>query len=110
MQRFILGLKKGDCKHVDHINHNTLDNRRSNIRIVTIMQNAMNRKKIKNKTSCYKGVCWHKSTSKWHCQIHVNKKRIHLGYFENEIEAAKTYDIAANKHFREYAHLNFGSK
>jgi len=45
-----------------------------------------------NNTSGYKGVCFHKASSKWISQIGVNKKQIHLGSFDTAIEGAKAYD------------------
>ncbi len=93
---------------VDHIDCNALDNRRANLRIVTRTQNAKNRSKTKKKcSSVYKGVHWHKSNKKWGATITVNHKKIHLGYFEDEIQAAKCYDKAAKKYHKEFACLNF---
>lgn len=93
---------------VDHINHNGLDNRKANLRIVTPAQNSRNRVKGKNKKSSkYKGVCLDKETNKWRSAIRFNRKPIHLGYFESEEDAAKAYDEAAEKLFGEFASLNF---
>ena len=96
-----------DGMEVDHINGNTLDCRRENLRIVTSRQNTMNIHIIRGK-SCYKGVFWNKDIEKWYSRIGVNYKLINLGYFASEIEAAKAYDRAALKHFGEFARLNFG--
>lgn len=107
MAREILGLKKGDKRQSDHINHNTLDNRRCNLRICTKIQNKQNGKPYKGTVSIYKGVCRHKSIQKWQARIRYNNKLIHLGYFDNEIEAAKIYDEAAIKLFGKFAYPNF---
>jgi hypothetical protein len=58
-------------------------------------------------TSKYKGVSFRKRKKPWIVGITVNYKNIHLGYFTNEIEAAKVYDAAAKKYYGEYAYLNF---
>jgi len=94
---------------VDHINHNGLDNRRSNLRIVTPQQNSWNTRLGRNLgKSKYKGVAWNKNTRKWRANICIEKKPKYLGFFEDEKEAAKAYDRAAKKHRGEYAFLNFG--
>ena len=94
---------------VDHKNGDGLDNRKENLRIVTMTQNHYNRKKTSRKTtSKYKGV--HRITDrKAYCaKIRYEGKTIYLGYYKDEIEAAKAYDEAAKKLFGEYAKLNFG--
>lgn len=104
MHREILGVEPGE--EVDHINADRLDNRKENLRVVTRSQNMMNRRKIKAKTSVFKGVCWKKSHKSWQVAIRVNKKLIHLGYFKDEVEAARAYNEAAKNHFGEYARPN----
>ena len=95
---------------VDHINQNGLDNRKANLRPATHTQNNCNRKKFsKNTYSKYKGVCWKKKIKKWTAQIGFNNKMIFLGYFHDEVAAAKAYDQAAIKYHREFAALNFES-
>ncbi len=106
LHRFILELKSTDKRVVDHINNNPLDNRKSNLRICTNKENQMNRSKSLNRTSIYKGVCWHKKANKWCAYIKINKKLRHLGYYEVEKEAAIGYNIAAKILFKEYAKLN----
>jgi hypothetical protein len=92
---------------IDHINSNPLDNRKCNLRIVTVQQNAMNTSSKKNKSSKYIGVCLCKKTKKWIAKIVFSGKRIYLGAFDDEIEAAKARDVATKKYFREYGKLNF---
>ena len=108
MHRQILKAKKGE--DVDHIDHNPLDNRKTNIRICTRSQNMANRGSTKNASSKYKGVFWSKNCKKWIAQIQHNYKRMHLGCFCQEIEAAKAYDRKAKKLFGEYAYLNFNEQ
>jgi len=111
MHREILGLKYGDKRQADHINHNTLDNRRCNLRICSHQQNGMNQRKHrtwcgKETSSRYNGVSWRKDVKKWGARICFNGKHIHLGYFTSEAEAAKAYDTKALELFGEYANLN----
>ncbi len=94
----------------DHINHNGLDNRRANLRLCTRTQNLQNARARQGGTSRYKGVSWDKwgkLKKQWRADIQINKKRIHLGYFENEIEAAQKYDQKAKELFGEFAYTNF---
>ncbi len=106
LSRLLLNAAQGE--QVDHINGNTLDNRRENLRICTSQQNSQNQKKTpKACTSKYKGVCWNKSSSKWMVYIRPpNEKLRHLGYFDFEVDAAKVYNEEALKLFGEYASLN----
>jgi hypothetical protein len=91
---------------VDHINHNGLDNRRANLRLVTAAQNVWNTKKQRRLcASRYKGVTLHKG--QWRAVIYRRKKQIHLGYFSDEQAAARAYDAKAKELFGEYACLNF---
>ena len=93
---------------VDHINHNGLDNRRRNLRIVTVAQNNWNsRRNISTDSSNYKGVSWSRNKCKWQAGISIDNKQKHLGYFEDEKEAAAAYDKAAEEHRGEFAVLNF---
>jgi hypothetical protein len=94
---------------VDHINHNGLDNRRSNLRFATDSTNQQNaRKSITKTTSRFKGVDFVKPTGKWRARIAVAGKRLFLGSFTDELDAALVYDRAALKFFGEFACTNFG--
>ncbi|MFH1369974.1 MAG: HNH endonuclease [Planctomycetota bacterium] len=96
---------------VDHRNHNGLDNRRSNLRLATHSENIQNARKTKSKTSSrYKGVDFVKTTGKYRARIAVADKRLFLGSFSSELDAAKAYDEAAIEYFKEYACLNFPKK
>lgn len=92
---------------IDHIDGNSLNNQRSNLRICTRQQNQFNRTKKKNCGSKYKGVSWHPDRKYWVSVINLNGKRTHLGVFEDEIEAAKAYDQKAKELFGEFAKPNF---
>jgi hypothetical protein len=105
MHRLILDAPKG--LFVDHIDHNGLDNRRENLRLCTRLENLRNARPSRGGSSKYKGVNWCKIRKKFRARITHNKKRIYLGYFENEIDAAKAYDKKAVELFGEFAYLNF---
>lgn len=107
MHRILLGVNENQI--VDHKNGNGLDNRRCNIRIATRSQNMWNKRTTRRgKTSSkYKGVHWFKRDRKWQSQICVNGIKRHLGYFDDEIEAAKAFDAAARELCGEFAYLNF---
>ena len=95
---------------VDHINGDSLDNRKSNLRACTHKENIRNQKKHKNAThSRYKGVTFRKNLKKkpWESFIYPNGKSLRLGYFSTEVEAAKAYDRAAIIHYGEFCKLNF---
>jgi hypothetical protein len=93
---------------VDHINHDTLDNRRCNLRICTREQNSRNRLKSKgNYTSGFKGVHWNSKSNRWIAQIRWSGKSTHLGAFTDEVQAALAYDIFAVVVFGEFACTNF---
>ncbi len=105
MHRFILDAPND--KDVDHRDHNGLDNRKkSNLRFCTKNQN-MGNLLSESGVSKYKGVTWHNENKKWVARIGYEGKRIHLGCFSDEIEAAKTYDARARELFGEFAYLNF---
>lgn len=93
-------------KSIDHIDHDGLNNQRTNLRFCSQSENCMNTRKCENTTSIYKGVCWNKRAGKWQVYIMINGKRIHLGYFDSETEAAKAYNEKAIELFIEFANLN----
>lgn len=108
LRRLVLGAPKG--MHVDHRNHNGLDNRRENLRLATHTENMRNRRKahLIASSSDYKGSRWTRFCPKpWHSSISVNGRTVSLGYFATDEEAAIAYDRAAVKHYGEFACLNF---
>lgn len=104
MHRMLMGAKAGET--VDHINHDTLDNRRCNLRICTLQQNSANSRTKSNNTSGYIGVSWNKKESMWQAYISVKGHRMNLGYYETAEDAAYMRDIAAQKYNADYAYLN----
>ncbi len=104
MHREILNVPQG--VETDHVNGDGLDNRERNMRICTKQENQFNMKSYKAGSSKYKGVCWHKRIEKWHAQIRHNGKRIYLGVFDKENDAANAYNVKATELFGEFARLN----
>jgi hypothetical protein len=103
LHRVIMNAQPGEF--VDHIDHNTLDCRRSNLRICSPSENIMNRTKtVYPATSRYKGVYLRKD--RWVARIAFNRRTICLGTFNTELAAAMAYDRAAMKYFGEFALLN----
>lgn len=98
MAREILGLRHGDKRQADHINHNTLDNCLSNLRIVTNQQNGWNRRNPK-------GYYWHKARQKYQAQIALNGVHISLGYFHTTKEAHNAY-LSAKEIYHNYLKEN----
>jgi hypothetical protein len=105
MHRLILGHEAGQLD-IDHRNGDGLDNRRENLRVATRSQNSANGRKQKGTSSKYKGVC---VTKQGYIKAYVMHlyRRIHLGYFPTEEDAARAYDEAARKYFGEFARVNF---
>jgi hypothetical protein len=106
LHRFVLWLAgvPFDAEQVDHINNDRLDNRLGNLRLVTRSQNQCNRPLVRNRK--YRGVTLDKGRGKYAAVIRRQNKQIHLGRFDNEIDAAKAYDRAAIAHGGVYR-LNF---
>lgn len=105
MHRFILECP--DNMLTDHVHHDTIDNRRENIRICTPQQNNMNMRGKRNSSSVFKGVSIVHSTNKWTAAIKVDGSVRRLGSFDDERNAAFVYDIYARRFYGEFAYLNF---
>lgn len=89
---------------VDHINGDTYDNRRYNLRVCRQEDNHKNRKEQDNNKSGHRGVIWYpySNLNKWMAYICIDKKRTTLGYFDDFQEAVKTRKDAEIKYFGEY--------
>jgi len=103
LHNFVSGFKMSD-----HKNRISLDNRKSNLRKANYIDNSRNRTKKKKGfiTSNYKGVSRVCYREHWKAHIKLNGKSIHLGYFSNEIDAAKAYNKKALELFGEFANIN----
>lgn len=91
---------------VDHINGNTLDNRRCNLRLATHAENLWNRGAQRNNTSGHKGVFLHRRSGLWTSRLYANGKMIHLGYFKSKDAAAVAYASAVTIHHGEFAKVS----
>jgi hypothetical protein len=104
MHRLVIYAPRG--VEVDHINGDTLDNRRINLRLATHAQNGRNRRIDRTSTSGFKGVHFYRSSRRWNAQITFQGKRYNLGYFDTPELAAAEYDKAARLLFRQFARTN----
>ncbi|MFA4080519.1 HNH endonuclease [Mycobacteroides salmoniphilum] len=117
LHRALTGATEGE--EVDHHNGNPSDNRRTvNLRRGTASRNRSNQRASKRSgrsASRYRGVCLHRSrkgdqTTRWRAGINVDGHSIHLGYFKDEVAAARAYDTAAlHHHGPDYRWLNFST-
>lgn len=108
MHRLIINIPDGI--DVDHIDHDGLNNQKHNLRIATRTQNQYNRTSRHGSSSKYKGVTIlqkGKEKGRISAEIRCGKKRICLGHFRNEEDAARAYDQKAKELFGEFATLNF---
>ena len=87
----------------DHKNRNSLDNRKSNLRQCTVVENCRNRSKRSDNTSGVIGVTWHKPLQKWRATINLNKKLTHIGYYTNKNDAIVARLKAEFEHYGEFA-------
>lgn len=96
-------------KIVDHENHDTLDNRKSNLRVIADSNNSKNRRtRNSNNKSGYRNVCWNERENKWIVQLQVNKKNTVLGRFHKEQleEAGKFAEKMRKEIYGEFAGYN----
>ena len=106
IHRAIMGLRPGDKRDVDHVNHNGLDNRKVNLRVCAHYQNLYNQGRRVGAKSQYKGVTWNHQKKKWVAQITIGPRNINLGGYDSETDAAFAYNNAALKLRGSFAHIN----
>lgn len=107
LHKFVMDVK--DNRVVDHIDHDTLNNTKENLRVISHSDNSTNRKsRNSNNKSGYRNVCWSKSEKKWLVQLSVNKKNTVLGKFEHEDldEAGKFAEKMRQKYYGKFAGSN----
>lgn len=92
-------------KQVDHINLNTTDNRRSNLRVCTWLENSRNSGRHANNTTGYKGVIV--IGNRFQAQMGYLGEKLYLGLFRTPEEAARAYDAKAQELHGDFANLNF---
>lgn len=113
LHRAIAGAERGQI--VDHINGDTLDCRRANLRITDRRGNAQNvRSSKRQKRGEWKGVYFVRKSGKWAAAIRVSEpgqkgrgRQVYLGCYSSPVDAARAYDAAARRYFGEFAGLNF---
>jgi len=111
LHRVVMNVENVSTPHVDHKSINPLDNRKTNLRLVTRSQNMKNRTSKKNSHSKYLGItyCKYKKTNKYRVQLgskEHSKSKIHMGYYCDEDSAGYAYNLAAEVIHGEYANLN----
>lgn len=105
LHRFVMGVTDPNI-YVDHIKHNKKDNRKSQLRTVNHSQNCMNRGLCSNNTSGITGVRFSTQNNKWQAYIGVNGELIHLGFFNNKVQAIEARTKAEEKYFGKYSYDN----
>ncbi len=104
LHRVICNARLSEC--IDHIDHDGLNNRRSNLRLVTWASNAQNRQRNAGR-ELPKGVCFHKDSGKFEAYIRHGGRKIHLGLFPDYETAGRAYDRKATELFGEFAQTNY---
>lgn len=94
MHQLILKLEPDGDVCGDHIDRDRLNNRRLNLRESTRITNPQNRTPRTGASSQYRGVSWRSDLSRWVAGVYSGKKRIHLGYFDREEDAAEAAKTA----------------
>ena len=105
MHRLILGITDKNV-FVDHIDHDGLNNQKSNLRPCSKAENSMHRNGP-NRNSAINYIGVYRNRDKFRSNITINGKYTNLGTVATAEEAARLYDAAAKKHFGEFATLNF---
>lgn len=106
LHRLIMNAPKG--VQVDHINGDSLDNRKENLRLCSAQENARNRQQRKDVKAPFKGV--QPTGNRFSATLTENGISISLGTYETAADAARAYDAEAVARFGEFARTNFQRK
>jgi len=99
-----------DGMEIDHIDHNPLNNQKSNLRVCLRSENCANRRRQTNNTTGYKGVSFNQILNKYAAYNKKDGTKFHLGLYTTAEEAALVYDKKAKEAFGDFAFLNFPDK
>jgi len=105
LHRYLLGLKKGDPRTGDHIDHDTLNNLDENLRIATHAEQIRNQRMKKCNSSGFKGIWKPKRSLKWRAKVVLNRKVVFLKDFSTPEEAHAAYCEAVKKFHGEFASI-----
>jgi hypothetical protein len=107
--RVIWAMQTGEWPdgEIDHADGSPRNNAWANLRKASRTENMCNSRSRSGSSSQYLGVSWSGRGQKWHAQITVGGLNKHLGFFDDEIDAARAYDVAALQHFGAFARPNF---
>jgi len=108
LSHIIMNHRSNKDTRVNHKDGNKLDYRKMNLRICSNRESTIAAKLRKTNTSGYRGICFRsgRKSKPWQAQITVNGKQLYLGMFKKAATAAQAYNVAALKHFGEFAVLN----
>lgn len=103
LEVFLMNPNKIKGVEIDHLNHDTLDNRRDNLRFLNRQQNGTHRSsRNENNTSGYRNVCWDKRKEKWIVQLQINRTNKVLGSFDDVHEAGRFAEKMREKHYGKF--------
>ena len=105
LHRFLLNCHTGDGVTIDHQDHDGLNNRKRNLRKCDSTGNVRNSRKFVKSEARYKGIT--RKKDRWRARIYCHGKRLSIGSFSTQHEAALAYDAKAKELFGEFAALNF---